>query len=212
MKTIEINNLGCNFTITVPIGWDTIPHNALVAKVGPSPNTAIALYNKSQDYFSSYYVYISFQSTKTSLSTLSFEDIFSEVDKSIENSPRNIGDSLTISNVRTTSNIHNQSYHILTEMLMENDTSKVESLQDLYLTKYGFININCYKKHGCDVELAEIDSIISTNIIISDEYAYAPPVSNRSIHWSDMFISLAIGAIAYFLIWIYERRKFRITK
>lgn len=207
MEQIVINKLACKYSMSIPENWDTIPRKVISDKMGREYDFDIALYPRtSNEYFHDYYVLVSFLPTNNSLNTFTFDAICSQVQQSNGQAQKTIGDSIKLNNVHTSTKVSKGKYNILTEIKATKNSSDYMCLRDQYLTKYGFISINCYKKTDCKIKLTEVDSLITSHLIVQDEYEYSEPSSSSVFSISNIIISLMVGGILYLIMSLFEKK------
>ena len=72
-RSVDISHKGCKYSIDLPSGWDTIPHDTL-KKIFPRLDLDMGLYPVSQkEYFTGNYALVGFMPVLQSLHSYSFD-------------------------------------------------------------------------------------------------------------------------------------------
>ena len=78
-RSVDISHKGCKYSIDLPSGWDTIPHDTL-KKIFPRLDLDMGLYPVSQkEYFTGNYALVGFMPVLQSLHSYSFDRIVSDM-------------------------------------------------------------------------------------------------------------------------------------
>ena len=203
--TIPTNNKSCKYTITIPDGWDTIPKEVLVQRLGQYP-VEIAIYPTQQDgYFEGNYVFINFLPTMKTLNEFQFKKIVEDVTNTNKQSVIQT-DTLKITYKNTESKIENENYHIYSYSVIVKDSITLDCAQDLYLTKFGYISIMSYKKANGIYSLSEMQNLLFDKIQVKQEYKYIEPVPQQRFTIKQIAIAVCVGLLVYVVLMVFSKK------
>lgn len=207
-NTVRISERSCRFSITIPLGWDSIPSRALKVKRGKMP-VSLALYSKGQSsYFTGNYVIISVLPTIKPLSTYKFKDIVKEVEQMSKKVPQKQSDTLKVEYGEAKSYVVDGHFHVCTGMKILKDSVEVTCVQDLLLTKFGYISISCYAKgDNAQTQSRNITQLISKSIKVEPDYQYTEPEKPSVFTLRNIGISVGIGLLVFLIITILGKKK-----
>lgn len=208
-QNVSINLPSCRFTITIPQGWDSIPQDVILKKNGTAL-PCFGFYPKQQgDYFKEIYVLVSFLTTANVLNGFTFEEIARNLKRMNEQSKMPNTDSLRMVYNGTDKYTHGGKFYIRTLTTIYKDTVTLKCLQDLLLTRYGYISIVCYKKGRTEDIFRDAATSITQGISIQNDYIYTEPQGQTAFTLIKIIISLCIGMAVYFIIILTGIRKKR---
>lgn len=207
-NTVRISERSCKFTVDIPQGWERIPTAAIKEKIEKVP-VSLALYPKDQtSYFSDNYILISVLPSIKALSNFSFKNIIENVNKMNEESRKIQTNSLKIEYDKTENYIADGHYHISTKMIIHKDSVGMSCMQDLLLTKFGYISVSCYAKNGyAQKEIGEMAQLISKNIKVEPDYQYSEPKKQSVFSLRNIGISVGIGLVVFVVITLLGKKK-----
>lgn len=176
--SVDIFHKGCKYSIHIPFGWDTIPHDTL-RSIFPHLELDMGLYPVSQKgYFTGNYVLIGFTPVLQSLNSYSFDRLVSDMEKmnSQTKETRN-NDSIS---TRLDSIVPVNSapdYRINNYFTIRKDTVLLKGCQSLYLSKFGYVTLTLYQKGNNVLPIGSLlyDFNHSGRIKVDNEYRYIPP-------------------------------------
>ena len=203
--TIPVILKSCKYTITIPDGWDTIPKNVIVQKIGQYP-VEIAIYpNLQEEYFDGNYVLINFLPTMKTLNEFQFKKI---VDDVINTNKQGViqTDTLQVTYKNTESKIENENYHIYSYSEITKDSLTLDCAQDLYLTKFGYISIISYKKANGIYSQSEVLDSLFDKIQVQQEYKYIEFVPQQRFTIKQIAISVCIGLLVYVVLMFLSKK------
>ena len=195
--SIPIARQSCKYSIDISDGWDTIPQNVFLQKLGKFP-LDIGLYPVCQkDYFDGNYIFISFLPTMKTLNGFKFDAIVEEVlAMNRKNMPAN--DSLKILNSK--SEIVNGKYCIQTEFSALKDSISIACFQSLYLTKFGYISVTGYKKPNGTYQIKDVSTSVLNGINVESDYQYQEPQGGARFSVKQILMAIGIGFVVYLML------------
>ena len=98
-------------------------------------------------------------------------------------------------------------YHVYTLSSIVKDSVALECVQDLLLTKFGYVSLSGYQKEGGKYALSELLDLMTRNIQIQQPYKYVESASKQHITCVQMIVSVCIGLLAYIIIILFSKRK-----
>lgn len=206
-QQIHISDKGCEYTVNILTGWDTIPHMTLTEKF-PQLKLNIGMYPATQkEYFSDQYILIGFSPTIHTLNAFSFEQVVDDIQKTNEQTNFK-SDTLSITLDSVVPVNKKPNYWINSYMTIQKDSSLLNACQTLYLSKFGYVTIMAYQKGGNALLISSIiDKFINdNNLQVDDNYKYSP-MQKRSFSTKHLLFSLCIGFIVYILIAFFSKKK-----
>ncbi|MBO5641836.1 MAG: hypothetical protein J5900_05315 [Prevotella sp.] len=206
-NTVNIKQKSCKYSITIPEGWDSIPHDTITKKLG-NVNIDLALYKKdSSGYFDDCYILIGFAPTTKSLSQYSFKDIVKGLRTLSKQTTSSLNDTIKVETNEVESSTDNDVYKITTLATILKNNNKVDCLQNLIVTKFGYITVAFYQKgSGSSVSKEVVDKLIS-QIKIEDDYKYTEPQTESLFSPIKIGITIGIGLLVYFMIIFIDRKR-----
>lgn len=209
VRGVEIFHTGCKYSVRIPSGWDTIPHDTLKGMFSRLALDA-GLYPASQKgYFTGNYVLIGFTPVLRSLHSYSFDRIVSDMAK-MNDQAKETWDNDSISTRLDSVVPVNSSpdYRIDNYFTIRKDSVLLKGCQSLYLSKFGYVTLTLYQKGDNDLA---IDSLLydfnrSGCIKVEDEYSYIPP-QEKGLSFTHFLYASGIGGIVYLLIVFFSKRK-----
>lgn len=205
-ERIPVQVKSCKFLVTVPEGWDTIPHSAFVKKLGEG-SVVLALYPKGTEYFEDKYVLLSFQPTVKSLNEFSFETIVKELKEMNDKNRKFDSDSIHViyNGMDTFSN--DGKLGVSMSLTVYNDSSSINCLQNLLMSKFGYISITCYNKEQMTSDFEDIVQEIIKGINIDIDYLYIEPQEKSGFTFTNVAIGLGAGILIFLVLMFFENRK-----
>lgn len=205
--TITIAQHSCQYVFTIPEGWDTIPQSVLSHKMGKTSVNAGLFPVQQKDYFDGNYVLISFLPTISSLNNFNLEKIIADVNEMNKSQVLTLSDSLSIELLDTKYTSDNGVFNIQTESMVSKDTLCINCLQNLYITKYGYISIYNYKKENGQYCLQDVNDAIVGSLKVLEEYQYKEPMQKEYFTTEQIAISVGLGLLLYmFLVFINKNK------
>lgn len=205
--TIQVLQKSCKYTFVIPEGWDTIPRSVLMQKL-PGYSIDAGLYPlQQQEYFKGNYILINFLPTIKTLNGFPFKQIEEDLVKMNEKSLLPNTDTLRVTYKGTESKKLDGYYHVYTLSSIVKDSVALECVQDLLLTKFGYVSLSGYQKEGGKYALSELLDIMTRNIQIQQPYKYVESASKQHITCVQMIVSVCIGLLAYIIIILFSKRK-----
>lgn len=206
---VDISHKGCKYSIDLPSGWDTIPHDTL-KKIFPRLDLDMGLYPVSQkEYFTGNYALVGFMPVLQSLHSYSFDRIVSDM-KEMNDRTKNTWNNDSIS-TRLDSIVpvnSSPNYRINNYLTIRRDSILLKGCQSLYVSKFGYITLMLYQKGN---DALPIDSLLgkfndSGCLKVDQEYRYTPP-QKEGLSFTHFLYALGIGGIVYLLIAFFPKRK-----
>lgn len=205
--TIQVLQKSCKYTFVIPEGWDTIPRSVLMQKL-PGYSIDARLYPlQQQEYFKGNYILINFLPTIKTLNGFPFKQIEEDLVKMNEKSLLPNTDTLRVTYKGTESKKLDGYYHVYTLSSIVKDSVALECVQDLLLTKFGYVSLSGYQKEGGKYALSELLDLMTRNIQIQQPYKYVESASKQHITCVQMIVSVCIGLLAYIIIILFSKRK-----
>lgn len=205
--TIQVLQKSCKYTFVIPEGWDTIPRSVLMQKL-PGYSIDAGLYPlQQQEYFKGNYILINFLPTIKTLNGFPFKQIEEDLVKMNEKSLLPNTDTLRVTYKGTESKKLDGYCHVYTLSSIVKDSVALECVQDLLLTKFGYVSLSGYQKEGGKYALSELLDIMTRNIQIQQPYKYVESASKQHITCVQMIVSVCIGLLAYIIIILFSKRK-----
>lgn len=199
-NTIAITQHSCRYVFTIPEGWDTIPRSVLSHKLGKNPVNAALFPIEQKDYFDGNYVFISFLPTVNSLNNFNFKKIIADVNDMNQKQILALSDSIFIKLMDTKYTLDDGAFNIQTVSMISKDTLCINCLQNLYITKYGYISISSYKKENGRYRLQDVNDVIVGSLEVSEEYLYKEPLQKEYFTIEQIAISVGLGLLVYMLL------------
>ena len=205
--TIPVSLQSCKYVMTIPNGWDTIPQEVLKQKLKQFP-VEMAIYPTQQkDYFDGNYVLIGFLPTMNTLNEYPFGKIVENMTNMIRNGISSYADTLQVTYKGIDSKIENENYHIISSFTIVKDSITLECVQDLFLTKFGYISMMSYRKEDGSYTLPEISELLSGSILVQQEYKYIEQASKRGFTGRQIIFSVCIGLFVYAILMFLLKKK-----
>lgn len=205
-QQVHIRHKGCEYTVNIPTGWDTIPEVILKDKF-PQLNPDMGMYPTVQkEYFADKYVLIGFLPTINSLSSFTFEQVVTDIRKM--NAQTNLNnDTLAIRLDSMVAVNKYPNYWVNNYMTIRKDSSQLRACQTLHLSKFGYISFMTYQKKE-DTCLSEIIDTIATIgcLRVKENYRYIHP-QEKTISYKHLLYSLGIGILVYILIALLSKKR-----
>ena len=208
-RSVDISHKGCKYSIDLPSGWDTIPHDTL-KKIFQRLDLDMRLYPVSQkEYFTGNYALVGFMPVLQSLHSYSFDRIVSDM-KEMNDRTKNTWNNDSIS-TRLDSIVpvnSSPNYRINNYLTIRRDSILLKGCQSLYVSKFGYIALMLYQKGN---DALPIDSLLgkfndSGCLKVDQEYRYTPP-QKEGLSFTHFLYALGIGGIVYLLIAFFPKRK-----
>lgn len=205
--TIRVTNKSCKYMLAMPNGWDTIPKSILMEKF-PGYSIDAGLYPLQQsDYFKGNYILISFLPTMKTLDRFSFKQIMEDVVKMNKQGFLPNTDTLKVAYKGTESKTIDGYYHVYTFFSIVKDSVALECIQDLLLTKFGYVSLSGYQKEGGKYTLREQLDMMTNSIQIQQPYKYVEPVPEQHFTLIQVIVSVCIGLLVYVIIIFFSKKK-----
>jgi hypothetical protein len=207
VKIIPVNHTSCNYTVTIPDGWDTIPSSILKEKLKSSQfSIDIGIYPVVQgDYFNGNYSLISFLPAVNMLNQFKFDKIVEDITK-MNKSTKIHNDTLHVHFEKIEPIIRDNDYLTNSYFLIINNDKSLKNCQTLYLAKFGYVSVVSYEKEGA-MPIAKILEQLSDIIQIHSEHKYSLIETKKGLTFKHIFISFGIGMIVYVLITFFQKFK-----
>ena len=196
---VTILNKGCNYSVDIPTGWDTIPKAVLKEKF-KQYNVDLGIYPCIQkEYFSGNYALFAFIPTLKSLNLLTFNQIISE-QKNLMKQGAIINDTLDVQFIQTDTEVIDGAYSIYSYYKIQHRSDLLNMCQAFRLTKFGYIMILTYQKEIAEaMPVEKVSALLSKSISVQSNYIYSEP-QKKGFSLKNILISLAIGVFVYVLI------------
>lgn len=206
-ERIPVQLKSCKFSVTVPEGWDTIPQSALAQKLGEDV-AVMGLYPEGKsDYFEEKYMILSFLPTVKSLNNLPFKEIFDEMKGMTKQSsiPNNHSLRVVYNGIERFSN--EGKFWIRTSMAVCKDSASINCLQNLLLSKFGYISVTYYDKNFVASDPENAVQKIVQDIEVDNEYKYDEPQEETAFTPTKIAIAVGVGIFVYLIIVLFDKRK-----
>lgn len=205
---VNINQQSFRFSMTIPDGWDSIPSAEIKKKFGDMP-IVLALYPKKQDsYFLNNYVLITVMPTVKSLDNYKFNDIVTQVKQMAKTVQYKQSDTLRIDGETIDSYVFEDGFHVTNNMNIFKDSIVWACVQDLLLTKFGYISIASYSKdRETQLQSNNVAKIISQNIKVDSDYKYVEPKTNSLFTIRNIAISVGVGILVFMIMSFIGKKK-----
>lgn len=206
-NTVNIKQKSCKYNITIPEGWDSIPHDTITKKLG-NVNIDLALYKKdSSGYFNDCYILIGFAPTTKALSQYSFKDIVKGLKTQSKQTTSSLNDTIKVETNEVESSTDNDVYRIATLTTILKNDNRIDCLQNLIVTKFGYLSVAFYQKgSSTSVSKKVVEKLIS-QIKIEDDYKYTEPKTGSLFSPIKIGITIGIGLLVYFMIIFIDRKR-----
>lgn len=206
-NTVNIRQKSCKYSITIPEGWDSISHDTITKKLG-NVNIDVALYNKdSGGYFDDCYILIGFAPTTKALSPYSFKDIVKGLKTQSKQTTSSVNDTINVETNDVECYIDNDVYRIATLTTILKNDNRIDCLQNLIVTKFGYLSVAFYQKgSSTSVSKKVVEKLIS-QIKIEDDYKYTEPKTESLFSPIKIGITIGIGLLVYFMIIFIDRKR-----
>jgi len=199
-KIVPVTKSNYKYVLTIPEGWDTIPKEILNQKL-QQHQIDVALYPVQQaDYFDGNYVLIGFSPSMRSLNEFQFSKIAEEITTVIKNEMSVTTDTLQTVYKSTELKVANDNYHIYTNFTIVKDSITIDGLQDMLLTKFGYISMLSYKKPEGIYALQAVANLLSGSIRVEETFKYTEPVVTQRFTLKQIAFTLCIGLLVYVII------------
>jgi hypothetical protein len=207
VKTVHVRHSSCEYIVSIPEGWDTIPVGVLRERLKSSPfGIDMGIYPLAQtDYFSGNYSLISFTPTVNMLNKFPFAAIVEDI-KNMNKSSEIHNDTLHSYFKNIEPVIRDANYFVNSYFHIVNKDVSVKNCQTLHLAKFGYVSVLSYEKEGA-VPIATILGQLSDMIQIQEDYKYSFIEKGKGITIRHLLISLSIGLIVYVLITFLQKSK-----
>jgi hypothetical protein len=201
---IPVTRPSCKYTAQIPAGWNSIPMDTIQTKLKQHQiKFDIGLYPASQEhYFDGNYVLTGFMPTTQALSSLTFDQIVTDV-TTLNKQSEITSDTLNVRFDKIIPGNRNDCLH--SYFFIRKDTVILENCQSLYPTKFGYVVVLSYRKAN-GIPLDEMREQLGNLIQIHPDYQYTEP-EKRGITLRHLFVSLAIGALVYVLISVLTKKR-----
>jgi len=205
-NAVTILNKGCNYSINIPEGWDTIPNTVLQEKL-KQYNADLGIYPITQkDYFNGNYALFVFVPTIKTLNLLTFEQIVSEQEKQKKQGEIN-NDTLHVRFIQAYPEVKDGAYSIYRYYKAQHRSDSLNTCQALRLTKFGYVMVLAYQKDiAGTIPIEKVSALLSGSISVQPDYIYSEP-QKKGISLKHILISLAIGVLAYVVITVISKIK-----
>lgn len=204
-NTVNIKQKSCKYSITIPEGWDSIPHDTITKRLG-NVNIDLALYKKDgRGYFNDCYILIGFAPTTKALSQYSFKDIVKEVRTLSKQTTSSSNDTINVETNDVEGSMDNDVYRITNLTTILKNGNKIDCLQNLIVTKFGYLSVAFYQK-GSGTSKKVVEKLIS-QIKIEDDYKYTEPKTGSLFSPIKIGITIGIGLLVYFMIIFIDRKR-----
>jgi hypothetical protein len=207
-NVITILNEGCNYSMDVPEGWDTIPQAVIKEKLQQyTYNIDLGIFPLSQkDYFNGNYALIAFAPSIKSLNLSTFDQIVSETKKQMNQGEIN-NDTLRVQFIQTHTEVKEGAYSIYNYYKVWYHSDSLDNCELLRLTKFGYILVLAYKNGIAEtMPIEKVSALLSKSISVQPDYIYSEP-QKKGLSLKNIFISLAIGIFVYVLITGFSKLK-----
>lgn len=205
--TIKVMQKSCKYAFVIPEGWDTIPKSVLVQKL-PGYSIDAGLYPlQQQEYFKGNYILINFLPTIKTLNGFLLKQIRKDLVNINKQSLLPNTDTLKVTYKGTESKILDGYCHVYTLSSIVKDSVALECVQDLLLTKFGYVSLSGYQKESGKYALSELLDIMTKGIQIQQPYKYVEPVSKQHLTFVQVIVSVSIGLLTYIIIILFSKRK-----
>lgn len=204
--TIQVLQKSCKYTFVIPEGWDTIPKSVLVQKL-PGYSIDAGLYPlQQQEYFKGNYILINFLPTIKTLNGFPFKQIKEDLVK-MNNNLLPDTDTLRVIYKGTESKKLDGYCHVYTLSSIVKDSVALECVQDLLLTKFGYVSLSGYQKEDGKYALSELLDIMTQSVQIQQAYKYVEPTPKQHFTLLQVIVSVCIGLLTYVVITLFSKRK-----
>lgn len=205
--TVNINQKSCKYSVIIPEGWDSIPHDTMLSRF-KGISVDIALYRKgSKGYYDDCYVLIDFLPTAKTLSQYPFKDIFTEVKNMNAQATLPHNDSLKVKYKGTEAKVVNDTYRIVTSSSVIKNKREAECMQTLLLAKFGYVSIAVYGKEKKISDMQALSDKIIAGIKLENKYEYREPESRNVFTLTNIVITFGIGLIVYIIIAFIDKKR-----
>lgn len=206
-NTVNIKQKSCKYNITIPEGWDSIPHDTITKKLG-NVNIDLALYKKdSSGYFDDCYILIGFAPTTKALSQYSFKDIVKEVRTLSKQTTSSSNDTINVETNDVEGSMDNDVYRITNLTTILKNGNKIDCLQNLIVTKFGYLSVAFCQKGSSSFNSKEVVDKLISQIKIEDDYKYTEPKTESLFSPIKIGITIGIGLLVYFMIMFIDRKR-----
>lgn len=162
---------------------------------------------QQQEYFKGNYILINFLPTIKTLNGCPFKQIEEDLVKMNKKNLLPNTDTLRVTYKGTESKKLDGYCHVYTLSSIVKDSVALECVQDLLLTKFGYVSLSGYQKEGGKYALSELLDLMTRNIQIQQPYKYVESASKQHITCVQMIVSVCIGLLAYIIIILFSKRK-----
>lgn len=208
-QNVNVIRKGCEYSIHIPLGWDTIPRDTL-KKMFFRFDLDMGLYPKTQkEYFTGNYVLIGFIPALHTLNSYTFNQIVADMRK-MGDKNKNIWSNDSITTYLDSIIPVNSSfgYWIDNYIVVHKGSFLLNGCQTLYLSKFGYIALTLYQKGN---NAFPVDSLLRdfdyTQIMkVRDDYQYVPP-QKKSFSFVYLLYSMGVGCLVYLSIIFFSKRK-----
>lgn len=207
-NVIYVQVQSCKFSFTVPEGWDTIPHSEIAKKLGKDI-AVLGLYpNGQEEYFRNEYVIMSFLPTVECLNNMPFEKIVENLEKmNGQKSNMSQSDTIRIAYHGMSSSTNDNRFQIHTSMTIYKDSVKMNCLQNLLLTKFGYVSVAYYEKKQTCRKYSDVMQKIILGVKIHDDYIYIEPQKESVFTPVKIAMSIGIGVLVYLIMVLFDKKK-----
>jgi len=207
LERIPVQVQSCKFSVAVPEKWDTIPQSALDQKLGKGV-AVLGLYPKDQvDPFRERYIILSFMPTVKGLNSLSYDAIFENLKEMNEKNHMPDTDSLRVVYNGMERFSNDGKFWICTSITVYKDSVNVNCLQNLLLSKFGYINVTYYDKSYITPDYEDVVQKMTQNIDVDDDYLYVEPQKESAFTPGKIAIALGVGILVYLMMVLLDKRK-----
>lgn len=207
LDCIPVQVKSCKFSIPVPESWDTIPQNALEQKLGKGV-AILGLYPKEQAlFFEEKYIILSFMPTVKGLNSMSFDTIFDKLKEMNERNRMPDTDSLRIIYNGMDRFSKDGKFWIRTSMTVCMDSANVNCVQNLLLSKFGYISVAYYDKSFVTPDFENTIQKMVQGIDVDDDYVYVESHKDSAFTPAKIAIALGVGILVYLIMVLLDKRK-----
>ena len=180
-NVVTVTNQGCNYSVAIPAGWDTIPQTIIKERL-QQYNVDLGIYPITQeDYFAGNYALFTFIPTLKSLNQLTFNQIVSD-QKNLIHQGEVGNDTLRVRFIQTHSEVKDSTYSIYNRYEIRHNANSFNNCQLLRLTKFGYIMVLAYEKDTeGTIAIEEVSALLSESISIHPDYIYVEPRKKDSV-------------------------------